>query len=247
MSKARTANSIEAEKIAVEVTAEQAEHLERTFQWIKALGSPIRLALLGALAARLARTLTIEQLAEAISLPAALTEEGDWLAGPVRILPGQIDRDVQILADAGLVRIVEWQSPAPGREPRPARVAFNLDYLRAVPQVTGVLHRVLSQVHPEAAAPTADERAQVLGRLMQNGRLLSWPVQFKRQTWVIEEVAKAFESHRTYTEREVDAILKDIYEFDHCTLRRSLIDLKFMQRENGVYWKTAAPPAPTGV
>ena len=63
---------------------------------------------------------------------------------------------------------------------------------------------------------------------------------------MLEEIVRAFEPRRTYTEREVDAILKEIYAFDHCTVRRALVDLRFMQRENGVYWKTDPQPTPLG-
>ena len=72
---------------------------------------------------------------------------------------------------------------------------------------------------------------------MQNGRLISWPVQVKQQMYVLEEVAQAFARDRTYSEREVDAILKEIYAYDHCTLRRALIDQRFLRREQGIYSK----------
>jgi hypothetical protein len=70
---------------------------------------------------------------------------------------------------------------------------------------------------------------------MKDGRLVSWPAQLKNQVYIIEEVAQAFETGIDYPERKVDAILKIIYEYDYVTLRRYLVDLKFMQRSNGIY------------
>lgn len=89
-----------------------------------------------------------------------------------------------------------------------------------------------------AHAPTKpDVRTQILQQFMQGGRLLAWPRKFKRQYFLIEEIAKQFEPERRYAEQEVNAILKAIYPYDHCTLRRYLVDLRFLQRKNGEYWR----------
>jgi hypothetical protein len=82
-----------------------------------------------------------------------------------------------------------------------------------------------------------DERARTIGRFIKDGRLVGWPAQYSRQLYVLEEVAKVFEPGMRYGERDIDNILKQIYEYDHCTLRRYLVDNKFLHRENGVYWK----------
>jgi hypothetical protein len=80
-----------------------------------------------------------------------------------------------------------------------------------------------------------DFRTQVLERYMPEGRLLAWPSRFKRQYLIIEEIARRFEPGVEYTERVVDALLKEIYPQDHCTLRRYLVDLRFVNRCNGIY------------
>src|SRR5262249_54828334 len=149
---------------------------------------------------------------DAIHVSATEVYEEEEPAAPVRLPATQIDREIQILADAGMARIVEWLPPVgPHRDPRPARVTLNGEFLKATPQATAALHRIIGQVTPDTPAPAADQRTQALSRLMQNGQLLTWPAQFKRQVWVMEEVAKAFEPQRLYPEREVDAILKEIY------------------------------------
>lgn len=87
----------------------------------------------------------------------------------------------------------------------------------------------------------ADERTEVdfrtrtIEQYMPEGRLVAWPSRFKRQYIVIEEIAKRFEPGVEYSEREVDEMLKAICPRDHCTLRRYLVDLRFVYRREGVY------------
>jgi hypothetical protein len=80
-----------------------------------------------------------------------------------------------------------------------------------------------------------DFRTQVLEQYMPEGRLVAWPSRFKRQYIVIEEIAKRFEPGVEYAEAEVDEMLKAIYPRDHCTLRRYLVDLRFVHRCKGIY------------
>ena len=80
-----------------------------------------------------------------------------------------------------------------------------------------------------------DFRSETLQKLMPEGRLITWPAKFKRQYIVIEEIARRFAPGIEYTEREVDAILKEIYPPDHCTLRRYLVELRFVYRNKGIY------------
>jgi hypothetical protein len=82
-----------------------------------------------------------------------------------------------------------------------------------------------------------DERAITLRRFMPDGKIKAMPVQLKRQQYILAEVAKVFEPGIRYTEQQVDAILKQIYEYDHCTLRRYLVDFRFLNRAEGIYWK----------
>jgi len=208
------------EPYTVAITPDQAAQVETALSLCKALAAPGRLAILGALAAPPFPTLTLAELAQRTTVPAA-----------------SLERDLRQLAEAGLIKILDWEAAQPGHEPRPARVAFDRAYMQAMAQVIATLHKVQIQIAPPAERPVLDERTRTLIRFMQNGRLISWPGQFKQQVYVLEEVAGAFAPDRTYSEREVDAILKEIYAYDHCTLRRALIDLKFLRREQGIYSK----------
>ncbi|PZS05172.1 MAG: hypothetical protein DLM69_01130 [Candidatus Chloroheliales bacterium] len=148
-----------------------------------------------------------------------------------------MERDLRQLENAGIITITEWAATRPGSEPQPQQVRFNLEYLKRMPQVITALHQLQAQVRPATARAKLDERERTLSRFMKDGRIVAMPVGFKRQMYIIEEVAKAFEPNRTYTEREVDTILKGFYPEDHCIIRRYLVDANLMHREAGVYWK----------
>src|SRR5258708_36409349 len=84
----------------------------------------------------------------------------------------------------------------------------------------------------DADAPSF--RTQVLQQYMPEGILLMWPSKFKRQYIIIEEISRRFEPEVVYTEREDDAMLKEIYTRERFTLRRNLADLRTFSHEDCV-------------
>lgn len=210
--------SEESKKTMVEVSTEQATHLESGLALLKALATPPRLNIIGVLAGRNGQQVSMEELADLCGKPAATLE-----------------RDLRQLAEVGIIQIMEWGEAKPGREPTPALISFNIEYLKTVPQIIGTLHKINTAISPSEEKPKLDERAQTLERFMRNGRIVGMPAQIKRQMYIYEEAANRFEPGRVYPEREVDGILKDIYEYDHVTLRRALIDFNYLKRANGIY------------
>ena len=95
---------------------------------------------------------------------------------------------------------------------------------------------LLDSPRSRAQAGATDERTRVLASFMRNGRLIGIPTGDQRKLVILDEVAHRFESGRTYTEREVNLILKQVYEHDYTTLRRMLVDYTFLNRDRGVYW-----------
>jgi DNA-binding transcriptional ArsR family regulator len=88
---------------------------------------------------------------------------------------------------------------------------------------------------------------QVLRDYTVNGRLRSLPVKKQKKTLVVLRwVATLFEPGRLYTEPEVNAVLKSVYEPDFVSLRRDLIDFGYLRRElgGGKYWRTVASDTP---
>ena len=75
---------------------------------------------------------------------------------------------------------------------------------------------------------------KVIHTFMREGKITQFPRQHKKRLVLLSEIIKRFKPNRVYKEPEVDAILERLYP-DYCTLRRMLIDERFMERENGEY------------
>ncbi len=79
-------------------------------------------------------------------------------------------------------------------------------------------------------------RQKVLSAFFEYGKLTALPTQKKKARIVLEELAKAFNPGKRYTEREVNILLADFND-DFCTLRRALVGEGLMAREDQVYWR----------
>jgi len=77
-------------------------------------------------------------------------------------------------------------------------------------------------------------RQKVLDSFFQYGKLLSIPVQRKKERIVLEKIAENFQPGRQYTEKEVNLIIADFHD-DFCTIRRDMVSEQILERENGIY------------
>ncbi len=77
-------------------------------------------------------------------------------------------------------------------------------------------------------------RQKVISSFMRRGKLLKIPVQYKKRSIILEEIAKEFSHDRSYDEKEIDDILKR-YNEDFVSLRRYLIDENILTRKKGIY------------
>lgn len=70
-----------------------------------------------------------------------------------------------------------------------------------------------------------------------SGALKSYPAKEKKKIIVLEEIVKNFSKGKIYSEKEINRVLKRIYE-DYATIRRALIEYGFMERTNdgNSYW-----------
>lgn len=103
---------------------------------------------------------------------------------------------------------------------------------------------ILSEAPEEAALQAqreAEYRQRVLASFFEYGKLTFIPAQRKKRRIVLEEIAKAFQPGRRYTEREVNLLIAN-YHDDFCTLRRDMIGERILERDKGVYWLTADTP-----
>lgn len=77
-------------------------------------------------------------------------------------------------------------------------------------------------------------RRKVIETFFEYGKLKSIPAQRKKKRIILEEIAKAFEPGRDYTEKEVNLIIAE-YHDDFCTIRRDFIAEHLFTRENMIY------------
>ncbi len=187
---------------------------------VRAMVSPARLRLLGALAER---PLTGPELSERLGL--SLRE---------------VMRHLAKLTEVGLVVIPEGGT---------GRYTLDETTLRALaqsatperPPPPGLDERPNSDEHP--GTTSAAERAKTLRDFFVGPRLKQIPTQRRKLLVILEYLLRRFEPGREYPEREVNALLREAHE-DVATLRRDLVEFGYMSRQAGVY-RVVASPAPS--
>lgn len=83
------------------------------------------------------------------------------------------------------------------------------------------------------------------GFLDSEDRLTTFPAKRKKKLFALFYLAELFEPGRTYTEREVNDLLRQRHTFnDPATLRRELYDFRFLDRspDGRVYTVSASKP-----
>ncbi|HVE74869.1 MAG TPA: DUF2087 domain-containing protein [Mycobacteriales bacterium] len=69
------------------------------------------------------------------------------------------------------------------------------------------------------------------------GRLKAVPAQRAKRRAVLERIVERFEAGRTYTESEVNALLRELHD-DVAYLRRELVAEQLLSRTRGIYSRT---------
>lgn len=95
----------------------------------------------------------------------------------------------------------------------------------------------LARPPAEDALPGFDQKV-LNAFIMPDGRMKAFPSQEKKLLVILRYVLQAFQIGVRYSEKEVNEILKRYHE-DSSSLRRAMIDYKFMAREGGGgdYWR----------
>ncbi|WP_189005783.1 DUF2087 domain-containing protein [Deinococcus roseus] len=183
---------------------------EQVLEVCKALGDANRLRILGLLAAR---PRSVEKMAEALQIGVSTTSH-----------------HLSRLSKAGLV-----DAAAQGHysiySVRQETLNLMSQVLVNPAQLSGLL---------EVQADGDKYASKVLQVFLEaDGRIKAFPTQQKKLLVLLAYVAKPFEQGKTYTEKEVNAVLSRFHA-DTATLRRNLVELGFMQREGGggKYWRT---------
>ena len=96
-----------------------------------------------------------------------------------------------------------------------------------------------------APAALSDNARKALMQFDSRGRLIRWPTKYSIQTLAMWVLWTLFDGRRSYTEKEVNEVLKAANAFDdHVTLRRELINHRLMSRKDDCsdYRKLPARP-----
>lgn len=89
----------------------------------------------------------------------------------------------------------------------------------------------------ERAAVRLSPDQKVLERYFDGDRLRRLPLRSDRKKiLVLRRLVREFALGRRYTEREVSAALARFHE-DYASLRRMLVDFRFLARKDGIYWR----------
>lgn len=88
----------------------------------------------------------------------------------------------------------------------------------------------------EGVAPD-DPEQKVLQQFIEDGRIRSIPARQGKRRTVLRWLVEHFDADARYTEAEISERL-EAYHPDYAALRRYLVDEGFMQREDGIYWRT---------
>lgn len=84
------------------------------------------------------------------------------------------------------------------------------------------------------------EDEKILTTFVQDGRLVRMPARQGKKLVILRWLVERFELGVMYPERQVNEILQQV-DPDYAALRRYLVDAGLMQRELGIYWRTAPP------
>ncbi len=112
----------------------------------------------------------------------------------------------------------------------------------------GTLENTIIPIHSHASYVddryliTEQERNHILETTFSSFEplvLKNFSAKEKKKVVILTKIAEQFESGRSYTEKEVNQILRPIYE-DYTTVRRYLIMYGFMERakDGSSYWMT---------
>jgi len=172
----------------------------------------------------------------------SLLSQREWTVGDVAqtldVADSTASYHISKLHSAGLVRL---------------RMAGNHRYYRANEKQVGKLKHYVNQIDTPIQPPRQTEsdeswidaldwddwEKKVLRTYFVDGRLTKIPSKDKKFMVILRWLVTKFEPDVRYTEKQVNAIIKEIHE-DYATIRRYLVGFGFMRRERGGgdYWLT---------
>lgn len=92
------------------------------------------------------------------------------------------------------------------------------------------LHATATMVDDRYNISDQERQKTIRTYMDENGVLKQFPSREKKKIIVLGEILRNFKEETEYSEKEVNEILKRIYEADYPTIRRALIEYGFMER-----------------
>jgi hypothetical protein len=83
----------------------------------------------------------------------------------------------------------------------------------------------------------SSDETTVISNYFVDGRLTQYPTQQKKQRVVLNVLSQTFEPGKVYSEAQVNLKL-GMFHADTALLRRSLVDHQFLERRDGMYWRS---------
>lgn len=100
------------------------------------------------------------------------------------------------------------------------------------------LEMKIDDLLPQQKSSTPDRseilRQKVLKTYFSEGKITRLPSQNKKRWIVYQEIIKLFQAGRTYSEKEMNETIMQLYD-DYCMVRRELVDEGVLSRQDGIY------------
>jgi hypothetical protein len=95
-------------------------------------------------------------------------------------------------------------------------------------------------VPPGRSAPSESQQRVLCAFFDDAGRVVQLPARHAKRLVVLDYLAQSFEPGLTYTEVEVNALLRAAVAdgVDVVSARRYLVDAQMLEREGGRYWRS---------
>jgi hypothetical protein len=161
-----------------------------------------------------------------VGLLAQESYSGEQLSTIMKVKPATISHHLGKLAEAGLVTI---EASGHSRHYR-----LRLEAIHAM--AAQLAHKDTLPHIAENVDADAFDRKVVRDYSRRDGSLKEIPAQQKKLQAILRHLLKEFEVGRQYPEKQVNEIIARFHA-DTASLRRALIEYKFMQRAKGVYWR----------
>jgi len=161
-----------------------------------------------------------------VGLLAQASFSGEQLATLLKVKPATVSHHLSKLSEAGLVNIVQ--------DGHSKLFSLRLDAIHEMAE--RMLQRDTLPRTAENVDVAAFDRKVVRDFLRRDGSLKEIPASQKKLGVILRHILKEFEDGKHYSEKQVNEIMARFHA-DTASLRRAMIEYKYMSRADGKYWK----------